>query len=61
MGSHIFRLGVRKFFIFTVTKLTRMFVLFVKSSGLYSLKKTGSIHFRLTYLRIEKGRNINRK
>ena len=32
MGSHIFRIfGVRQFFIFTVSKGTRMFVLQMKS------------------------------
>ena len=43
MGSDIFGfLGVRLFFIFTVSKRTRIFLLLVKN---------GSIHFRMTYLK----------
>ena len=40
MGSHIFGfLGVRQFFIFTVSKRTRMFVLQVKSKVFFIQSK----------------------
>ena len=47
MGSHIFEFfGVRQFFIFTVSKRNRMFVLQTKSKVFFfqSKKINGSIH-----------------
>ena len=45
MGSHIFGFfGVRQFFIFTVTKRTRMFVLQMKSKVFFVQSKNGLIH-----------------
>ena len=45
MGSHIVGfLGVRQFFIFTISKRTRMFVLQMKSKVFFIQFKNGSIH-----------------
>ena len=45
MGSHIFGfLGVRQFFMFTVSKHTRMFVLQMKSKVFFIQPKNGSIN-----------------
>ena len=44
IGSHIFRFfGVRQFFIFTVSKCTRMFVLRMKCKVFFIESKNGSI------------------
>ena len=45
MRSHIFGyLGVRQFFIFTVSKCTRTVVLQMKSNVFFVQSKNGSIH-----------------
>ena len=54
-GRTFSNFGVKKFFIFTVSKRTRIFVLWVKKSvlhSIYSKLKNGSIHFRMAYLSI---------
>ena len=49
--AHSRDFGVRKIFIFTVSKRTRMFLLQVKSKVASFNLKNGSIHFMMTYLK----------